>query len=251
MGPYYDKVYTLHEPQDAMRDHLGIDWINPDLQRTSGPIQVSFQGALGAPLSKAWVQMFKNLGLGIQADPFTGETIGGYSNPISVDPLTKTRSYAANTYLRQAADRNNLTLVTNALVRKVSLERMSSGVVRAMSVEVQSYASIYKIRACREVVLAAGVFQSPKLLELSGIGSAELLKTNSIPGIIDNANVGENLQDHLLTGISFEVNKEVPTGDSLMRQEQEVFQSAMHRYNTAKDGPLCRNSQARSLWLHC
>ena len=96
----------------------------------------------------------------------------------------------------------------------------------------------YIVKASKEVILAAGAFQTPKLLELSGIGDRRLLEAHSIQVCIDNANFGENLQDHLMTGISFEVMDGIFTGDGLMRQEPEITETAMQMYTTAKAGPL-------------
>jgi choline dehydrogenase-like flavoprotein len=59
---------------------------------------------------------------------------------------------------------------------------------------------------CRisEMILAAGTIQSPHLLELSGIGSAELLQSHSIDVVINNKFVGQNLQDHAFCALQLE-----------------------------------------------
>ena len=89
------------------------------------------------------------------------------------------------------------------------------------------------------MILAAGAFQTPKILQLSGIGGADLLNSHGIKVVIDNSNVSENFQDHLMTGISYKVNDGILTGDALMREEPEITQGAIHMYMTAKAGPLC------------
>ena len=96
----------------------------------------------------------------------------------------------------------------------------------------------FRLRVRKEVILAAGTFQSPKILELSGIGNPQILKPLNIPVVIDNKNVGENLQDHIMTGISFEVNDGVMTGDSLMRHEPEAIAAATNLYQNYKAGPM-------------
>jgi len=92
--------------------------------------------------------------------------------------------------------------------------------------------------ATKEVILAAGVFNTPKLLELSGIGAKSLLEQNRIPVVVDNPSVGENLQDHLMTGISYEVADGVMTGDPLMRQDPEALQIAQNLYFEHQAGPF-------------
>ena len=108
----------------------------------------------------------------------------------------------------------------------------------ATGVAVAQHGQIRTIRARKEVILAAGAFQSPKVLELSGIGQESILKSLDIPVIIDNPGVGENLQDHLLSGICFEAAEGVPTMDGLMRQEPEVIQKAQSDYMEHGAGPL-------------
>ena len=93
MMPYYRKFHTLHVPSDAeTKEHLGIDWVSKDLRGESGPVQASFQGVIQDPLSRAWVETFKTLEHGLQTDPFSGEAVGGYSSPVSVDPNSKTQA---------------------------------------------------------------------------------------------------------------------------------------------------------------
>ena len=62
--------------------------------------------------------------------------------------------------------------------------------------------------------------------------------------IIDNSNVGENIQYHIMSAISFEVVDGVPTGDALLRQEPEALQAAMQIYVEERVGPLCLGGYA-------
>lgn len=100
----------------------------------------------------------------------------------------------------------------------------------------------YNIRANREVILAAGAFQTPKLLELSGIGRMSLLEKLGIPCKLDNPAVGENLQDHLMTGVSFEVTDGIMTGDTLLRQDPGILELFMQMYQEHKAGPFASGS---------
>ncbi len=58
--PYYKKSYTLDEPDQATKDHLGVDWINEEY-RGHGPIKVSFPGVIQNPACKAWIDSFRGL----------------------------------------------------------------------------------------------------------------------------------------------------------------------------------------------
>ncbi|PQE33551.1 glucose-methanol-choline oxidoreductase protein [Rutstroemia sp. NJR-2017a WRK4] len=238
VAPYLKKAYTLLPPEDQETlDHLGIDWINEEYRGTSGPVKVSFPGILQNPLCKAWIDTFRGLGKITTGDPFSGNSIGGYSNTATVDPVSKTRSYAGSAYAIPALERPNFHLVTEATASKILFDKTANG-VKATGVLASVQGETKTFSAKKEVILAAGVFNTPKLLELSGIGGEELLKKNNIPVVINNPAVGENLQDHLMTGVSFEVADGVMTGDPLMRQEPEALQMAQKLYTEHKAGPF-------------
>ncbi|PGH33719.1 hypothetical protein GX50_03458 [[Emmonsia] crescens] len=237
LQPYYKKSYTLNLPDDETCEHLGLNWVDPSVHGSSGPIQVSFPGQVQNPLARAWTEMFKSIGYNTTADPYSGVSIGGFSSLAAVDPQTKTRSYAASTYGHTAMQRPGVHVVTDAFVKKVLLEGARPN-IRATGVEVDVKGQLITVKANKEVIITAGALNTPKLLELSGIGNKEILEKYNIPVVIDNPNVGENLQDHLMSGISFEVVDSVITGDPLLRQEPEAIQSAMQMYSEHKAGPM-------------
>ncbi|XXG96386.1 hypothetical protein Hte_002668 [Hypoxylon texense] len=105
-------------------------------------------------------------------------------------------------------------------------------------VHVRKDGNVTTVEPTKEVILAAGVSGTPKLLELSGIGSRECLEPLGISVVVENLNVGENLQDHPNTSISLEVADGVKTMDALSRQEPEALGAAMQEYMTKKTGPF-------------
>ena len=238
LAPYYRKFHTLKLPNESTAAHLGLDYANVEVNGTDGPIQASYTGVVLDPLSKAWVDTFKAIRYGVRSDPFSGKALGGYANPSTVDPKTKTRSYSASAYYAPADQRPNLHVFVGAEVENIGLVSQPDQDVLADHVNFVIDGTIKSINARKEVILAAGVFQSPKLLELSGIGNPEILESISVPTLIPNRNVGENLQDHLMAGISYEVQPGVMTGDPLMRQEPEQVEAAMKIYSNNLGGPL-------------
>ncbi|MEO7150995.1 MAG: GMC family oxidoreductase N-terminal domain-containing protein [Burkholderiaceae bacterium] len=101
------------------------------------------------------------------------------------------RCDAATAFLAPARTRPNLTVATGAQVTRIVIE---AG--RATGIEFSAWGAAHRARADREVVLAAGALQSPHLLQLSGIGPAELLRRHGIAVAVDAPEVGRNLQDH-------------------------------------------------------
>nr|WP_274636830.1 GMC family oxidoreductase N-terminal domain-containing protein [Microbacterium bovistercoris] len=112
------------------------------------------------------------------------------------------RASTADAYLRPARRRRNLTVVTGALVRKVTFARSAEHAPRATGVYVDIAGVTRHARARREVILCGGAVNTPQLLQLSGIGPAAELAAHDIPLVVDAPEVGANLQDHLVAGLA-------------------------------------------------
>ena len=188
-------------------------------------------------LGRAWVETFRSLNYSLTGDPFSGATTGGLTNPATVDPMTKERSYSAPAYYAPVRNRPNLHVMTGCQVERILFANQDEPKI-ARGVLFTLNGNKHTIQAQKEIILAAGDINSPKLLELSGIGDAGLLESMGIEVVIDNPNVGQNLQDHPNTGISFEVLDDVRTLDALNRQEPEAINEAMMAYQTTKSGPF-------------
>jgi choline dehydrogenase len=104
------------------------------------------------------------------------------------------RSSASEAFLRPALRRSNLVLRTGAHATRI----LFSGTA-AVGVEWVENGKLLAANADREVVLAAGAVQSPQVLQLSGIGPADLLRQHGIQVVVDAQEVGENLKDHYHT----------------------------------------------------
>jgi choline dehydrogenase-like flavoprotein len=127
--------------------------------------------------------------------------------------------------------------VTEARVENIILDNESGEVVaKGVKVIIQGVEHIF--HAKKEVIVAAGALNSPKILEFSGIGDSKRLRLLGIEVYVDNPNVGENLQDHPSSGMSFEVADHIQTLDALNRQEPEAVSAAMSAYQNDKSGPF-------------
>lgn len=119
----------------------------------------------------------------------------------TVDPKHNRRSYAAREYYEPNADRSNLTVLTNALVSKVELET-TGGDAKATGIQFIVDGTTHTAKVKKEVIVCGGSVNSPQILELSGIGSPEVLSKAGVEVIVDNPAVGENLNDHTATGLA-------------------------------------------------
>ncbi|MEK9776200.1 MAG: choline dehydrogenase [Quisquiliibacterium sp.] len=112
-------------------------------------------------------------------------------------------------YLRPAEKRSNLRVETEALATRVLFEG-----TRATGVEYRQNGSTHRAMA-REVILAGGAFNSPQLLQLSGVGRSQDLQALGIPMVLDAPEVGENLQDHLYVRSFWRCNKPITINDDM------------------------------------
>jgi choline dehydrogenase len=138
---------------------------------------------------------------------------------------------AAVAYLRDAEGRKNLRIETDAQVTGLTFEGS-----RASGVQFVQRGTRHSVRAAREVILAAGTFQSPQLLQLAGIGPGALLATHGISVRVEAPEVGANLQDHIQARTSYEATEPITLNDvyhSTGRKFAEIF-----RYVTGYRGLL-------------
>ena len=105
------------------------------------------------------------------------------------------RHSAAVAYLHPAMKRANLTVETHALTTRILFEGK-----RAVGVEFMQHGETRRVMVGREVILAAGAVDSPKLLEISGVGQGALLQELGVTVVHESPLVGENMQDHYMIG---------------------------------------------------
>lgn len=112
---------------------------------------------------------------------------------------------SSKAFLRPARGRPNLTIWTEAQAQKLTWSTADNGQPRCSGLSLSRAGQTVQVTANREVILSAGAINSPQILQLSGIGPADLLRSHGIE-VIRDAPVGENLQDHLQIRAVFKVN---------------------------------------------
>jgi choline dehydrogenase len=140
------------------------------------------------------------------------------------------RQSAARTYLRPALKRQNLEVVTNALVHRVLFEGK-----RAVGVEFSRDGNTEQAAAAVEVILSGGAIGSPHILQLSGVGDPDHLGRIGLPVAHALPGVGKNLQDHFLARVTAEV---VGIGTANEKSRGLPFVGELMRYVFAGTGLL-------------
>ncbi|MDK3019765.1 GMC family oxidoreductase [Pseudodonghicola flavimaris] len=201
--------------------------IADDFHGTTGPLHVS-ETNYHHPLSRAFIRAAQQTGV-----PYNPDFNGGQQEGVGFFQTTThdgRRWSAAIAFLRDAEKRQNLNIMTEARVARLTFEG-----TRATGVELEDGR---KFGAAGEVILCAGALETPRLLQLSGIGNAEELKAHGIDIVADVPGVGENFQDHL------EVNVQCTTKDpvSLYREDKGIAAAKhMAQYLAFRTGILSSN----------
>ncbi|KZS98842.1 GMC oxidoreductase [Sistotremastrum niveocremeum HHB9708] len=209
--------------------HLGDDGqIAPGLtsdgpnSTTEGPLIISYPQTIENFEKKAY-ETLKTLGIPDAPAPLDGDPAGTYACAHTFDPISQTRTYSTTAYYLPVAHRKNLRVLVSATVSKIVLNDEEKGSdVLATGVEFIYEGKRHVVHASKEVILSAGSLKSPQILELSGIGRRDVLEPLGIPVAVDLPGVGENLQEHVFTGVSWEMRDGLPdlTLDILRDPEQ-------------------------------
>jgi choline dehydrogenase-like flavoprotein len=150
------------------------------------------------PLCEAFIKGAQELGIPLDPDYNKGsqDGVSYYQRTIR----NGRRWSAAHAFLRPAMKRPNVTVVTGAVVSELTFEG-----TRATGIRYRHHGRPKEAQAGREVVLSAGAIASPQLLQLSGIGPGELLRSIGVPVRHELAGVGEGFQDHYAARVSARV----------------------------------------------
>jgi len=185
----YDKVLPVFRALE------GNQRLSDEFHGADGPLKVSDR-RYGHPISWAFIRAAQEAGLRYTED-FNGarqEGVGFYQTTTHEGR----RRSSAESFLRDAEGRANLTILTGKRVHKVLFEGRRATGIALESGETYS--------AGREVILSAGTIATPKILQLSGIGDAAHLREHGIDVVADLPGVGENYQDHLEATVQAEVS---------------------------------------------
>jgi choline dehydrogenase len=190
--PYFRRAEDQQRGEDA-------------LHGVGGPLAVS-DVCEPHPLCEAFIAAAQQAGFP-RNDDFNGPTQEG-AGYFQLTARHGRRCSTAVGYLRQAHRRPNVVIVSNALASRI----LFSG-RRAIGVEYRCGDATRIAHANAEVIVAGGAFNSPQLLQLSGLGPAALLKSCGINVVADMPGVGAELQDHLQVRMQYRCTEPITVND--------------------------------------
>jgi choline dehydrogenase len=238
-------VRGQHEDYDRWRQRGNVGWGYDDVlpyfkkaenqcrgadeyHGAGGPLSVS-DWRHEDPLSEAFVKASVEYGLPFNPD-FNGKTQEG-AGFFQTTTRRGRRASSAFSYLRPAMKRGNLKVETSALAQRLLFEGR-----RAKGVEYRQNGTLRIARARKEVLVSSGAYNSPQLLQLSGVGPAELLKSHGIDIVLDAPGVGNDLQDHMQVRLVTRCAQKVTLNDVVNHPVRRVMAGA--RWALARSGPL-------------
>jgi choline dehydrogenase len=193
-----------------------------------GPLPVS-DPRHADPVSDAFVVAAAEVGIPTNPD-FNGATQEG-AGFFQTTTRRGRRASTAFSYLRPAKGRGNLHVETAALAQRILFEGR-----RARAVEYRQNGTLRIARAAKEILVSSGAYNSPQLLQLSGVGPADLLKSHGIAVVLDAPGVGSDLQDHMQVRLVMRCTKAVTLNDIVNNPARRIM--AGLRYAAFRKGPL-------------
>jgi len=238
-------VRGQHEDYDRWRQRGNAGWGYDDVlpyfkraedqQRGSdkyhgkgGPLPVS-DWRHHDPLSEAFVLAAAEAGIPTNPD-FNGATQEG-AGFFQTTTRRGRRASTARSYLRPALARGNLRVETSALAQRILFEGRRAG-----GVAYKQNGQLRIAKARKEVLVSSGAYNSPQLLQLSGVGPADLLKQHGIDVVLDSPGVGNDLQDHLQVRIVTRCLQRVTLNDVVNHPLRRIWAGA--HYAALRRGPL-------------
>jgi choline dehydrogenase len=195
---------------------------------SGGPLPVS-DSRHPDPLSQAFIEAAAESGIAKNPD-FNGAVQEG-AGWFQTTTRRGRRASTARSYLRPARHRRNLRVETAALAQRIVFEGR-----RAVAVEYKQGGMLKTARAAKELLVCGGAYNSPQLLQLSGIGPADLLKDHGIEVVLDAPGVGRDLQDHLQVRIVTRCTSAITLNDIVNNPWRKMMTGL--QYAALRKGPL-------------
>ena len=235
MEPYFKKGTTFQPPSKEVAEAFNITW-DPNTYG-KGPLTVSITDNQYDDIKDYWAA-WKATGVHVPLDGNNGEAYGPSWYANTMDKTTGRRAHARYAYIDPIASRTNLKILTKTTAQKIVFDDNKRPTM-AKGVEITDDATgkTSIVYAKKEVVLAAGAIQTPKLLQLSGIGPKSVLKAAGVNVRVELDAVGSNFQDHPYATVIFNTTTDTFPNPNSLTTDPAFNASAWAQYVANKTGP--------------
>ncbi|MGF7217872.1 choline dehydrogenase [Spirosoma lacussanchae] len=207
-----------------------IDQLDERYHGAHGPLNVTFATGFQTPLARAFVDACGQVGIRANPDCNGAEQEGAGLLQFTIK--NGKRHSAATAFLKPVMSRPNLTVITRAHTKQVLITNDRATGVEFITGKNRTQTAM----ARQEVILSAGAYQSPQLLMLSGIGPADALRQAGVALKKELPGVGQNLQDHLFTGVSSLASQRGVSSNFHLKPLNQL--KALGTWLLSKKGPL-------------
>ncbi|KAF1846286.1 GMC oxidoreductase [Cucurbitaria berberidis CBS 394.84] len=234
LEPYFIKGTTFQPPSDQVTADFNVTW--DDSTYGDGPLKVSITSNQYADIKDYW-KAWKATGVYAPQDGNNGEAHGPSWYPNTMDATTGRRAHARYAYYDPITARTNLKILTATTATKILFDDKKNPTM-AVGVEItDASGKKSNVYAKKEVVLAAGAIQTPKLLQLSGVGPKSVLKAAGVKVRVELDAVGSNFQDHAYGTVIFNTTTNTFPNQNSLNTNATFNASAWAEYEAHKTGP--------------
>ncbi|PKS13266.1 hypothetical protein jhhlp_000037 [Lomentospora prolificans] len=247
--PYFRKSVTFHPPDERMEEEYGMTADAEAAYGGSTPIHSSYS-PFQWPAQKLMWDAFKSVeGIDFPVEHADGHAVGVFWFPNSIDPSTRTRSYARLGHYSQENGphtRTNFHLlpghrVTQLMLNEVddadSAEGWEAVGVKFTPRDGDMPAKAYEVRARKEVIVSAGTLHTPQVLQRSGIGPRDVLEAAGVEVKYHLPGVGWNFHDHQMWSATWSWGVDVKPSADTLASDPEYAALANELWEANKTGP--------------
>ena len=201
--PYFQKSVTFTPPDTSLRFANSTPQYDAEAAAggNRGPLSVTFSHY--AQAFETWATRgFRQIGIPEIRGFLSGNLIGQSVSTFTINATTMHRDSSETSFLTQGLKNPALKVHPLTLAKQIVFDANK----KATGIRVDTAGISYVLSARKEVILTAGVFGSPQLLMVSGVGPAATLQGLKIPVVADRPAVGQGMQDHLFYDIAYRVN---------------------------------------------
>jgi choline dehydrogenase-like flavoprotein len=236
MEPYFKKGTTFQPPSEKVVEGFNITW-DPETYG-KGPLTVSITDNQYDDIKDYWAA-WKASGVHVPLDGNNGEAYGPSWYANTMDATTGRRAHARYAYVDPIkSSRTNLKILTGTTAQKIVFDdKKKPTMAKGVEITDDATGKTSTVYAKKEVVLAAGAIQTPKLLQLSGIGPKRVLEAAGVKVRVELDAVGSNFQDHPYATVIFNTTTTTFPNQNSLVTNATFNASAWDQYVQHKTGP--------------
>jgi choline dehydrogenase len=213
--------------QNAGNPGWGPEQVWPAYEAIENTLKLSSLAEAGHPLCQAFFVAAQDFGYPLNHTPNGPDQMGVGWSPMNIHHGKRRSSAIA--FLHPAMARRNLRVITHAAVTRILIDRR-----KAIGVQYWQHGQLLELRA-HTIILCAGAFATPQLLQVSGVGDPRLLKSIGVETLLASPRVGMGLQDHAAHDIYYRASR--PSMNEKLRPLHMKAWAAFN-YMVFRRGPL-------------